>query len=578
MTDRGAPEAASSPSEVASSPTSETRQPEVPAGHEGLLDAAAHPRRLLWTTVLVTGVYGLGAALGLARDVFIARYFGASPATDAFLVAWTIPETVTPVLAEGVLVYLLVPIMSRDLELGGTVQRILDRTLLPTVVALAALTGLVALLAPVIVAVLGPGLAAPDLAVRCTQVAALTVLFLGLSGYIGATLRTTGSFLLPTWVYAAYNVGIVGMMIIFHEELGVYSAAVGLAVGSAGMVAVLLPTFLKRVRLRTLRVRLDRRLLAWLGMCVPIVAYTVGRQAQVWVERSLGSVLDPGAISHLNYAEKVAQIPVTVAGLVVAVAMPSLARHAAAQRTADFRKAIERSLRLGMSLLVPATVALVVLAPQLIDVLFVRGAFTHEDAATTAEVMRVYSLGLLGQLVVINASAYFWSDGRRTWYPAMAMLAGLATTVVISWAALRSWNAAGIALGNAIGICVAAILMLTGVRRRVVDIAMRRLFTAMGLFFLASAAAGAVAWLSLRLWGHDLSDLAQVLLGGLVLVAVYTVMAWFLRIEEIQAAVTMVGNLIRCRSGLGGSDDDVNCAQSADASSSQGVARRADAP
>jgi putative peptidoglycan lipid II flippase len=545
MSDRRAVGSASSSAASAQLPAAPVSEPHDSAVRANVLDAAAQPGRLLRTTILVAVIYGLGSVLGLVRDMFIARYFGASPDTDAFLVAWTVPETVTPVLAEGVLIYLLVPIMSRELEQGGTPQRVLDRTLLLTVVLLAVLTGVVALAAPVIVAILGPGLAEPDLAVRCTQAAAATVLFLGLSGYMNATLRATGSFLLPTWIYVIYNVGIVAVMVIFHERLGVYSAAVGLAVGSAGIVMMLSPAFLKRVRLRTLRLHLDRRLLAGLGICVPIVAYTLGRQAQVWVERTLGSVLDPGAISYLNYAEKVAQIPMVVAGTVVLVAMPSLARHAAARRTADFRRGIERSLRFGTLIIVPATVALVVFAPQLIDVLFVRGAFTSQDAETTAHIMRVYSLGLLGQLLVGNASTYFWTGGRRTWYPATAMLAGLVVTVVVSAAGLRAWQAAGIALGNAVGISVAAMLLLIGVRRRVVNIAMRSFLAVTGQTVLAGAAAGIVAWPLAHVLRDNLPTLVVALLGGLVLVAVYAVAIWLLRVPEARAAVATVGARLR---------------------------------
>jgi putative peptidoglycan lipid II flippase len=518
---------------------------ERPGARSAWLDAAAHPGRLLRTTILVAIIWGLGSLLGLVRDVFIARYFGASPATDAFLVAWTVPETVTPVLAEGVLIYLLVPMMSRALERGGTPQGVLDRTLLPTVLGLAVLTVAATLLAPVVVAVLGPGLAEPVLAVRCTRVAAATVFFLGLAGYINATLRATGSFLLPTWTYVIYNTGIVAVMVAFQEQLGVYSAAIGLAVGSAGIVLVLAPAFLKRVRLRTLRLPVDRRLLMGLAICLPIVAYSVCRQAQVWVERALASVLDPGAISHLNYAQKVAQIPMVAAGTVVLVAMPSLARHAAAHRTADFRKAIERSLRLGMLMIVPATVALVILAPQLVDALFVRGAFTREDAVTTAEVMRVYSLGLLGQLIVGNASTYFWSGGRRTWYPSAAMLAGLVVTTVVSAVALHAWQAAGIALGNAVGISFTALLLLVGVRRRVADIAIRTFLGATGLSLLAGAVAGLVAWPLAQVLGDQLPALVVVLLSGTVFFAVHTVAIWLLRVPEARAALATVSARLR---------------------------------
>ncbi|WP_448611154.1 murein biosynthesis integral membrane protein MurJ [Geodermatophilus sp. URMC 60] len=523
-----------------------TRNREARDGHgdqasrSGVVDAAAQPGRLLRTTVLVTVIYGLGSLFGLLRDVFIASYFGASPDTDAFLVAWTVPETVTPVLAEGVIIYLLVPMISRQLEANGTAQRVIDRTLLPAIVLLGALAGVVALAAPAIVAALGPGLAEPDLAVRCTRIASATVLLLGLMGYMTATLRATGSFVFPTWIYVIYNAGIVATMVLFHDSLGVESAALGLVVGSAGIVLVLAPAFLARVRLRSLRCRLDRRLLIGLGSCVPVTAYSLSRQAQVWVERTLASVLEPGAISHLNYAAKVAQIPMAVAGMVVLVAMPSLARHAAARRSVDLRRGVERSLRLGVLVIVPATVALVVFAPQLVEVLFLHGAFTIEDAVSTTEVMRVYCIGLTGQVVVGAAATFFWAVGSRTWFPATAMIIGLVATVVISAVSLRAWQTVGIALGNAAGISVAALVLLVGVHRRVVDLPMRGFLAATGLTAAAAAAAGIVAWSFAAVVQERLPALATALLGGCILLAVYSGAMWLFRVPEARAVTRMV--------------------------------------
>jgi len=516
----------------------------LPAGR---VDAVATSGRLLRTTGLVALIFGFGSLLGLLRDMFIARYFGASAETDAFLVAWTIPETVTPVLGEGALLYLLVPLLSREIELHGSPQRVLDRTFLPVAATLAALAAAVVLAAPAVVGILAPGLADPELAVRSVRAASATVLFLGLSGYLTATLRSTGSFLIAPWVYTVYNLGIIGLMVLFHERLGVFSAALGLAVGSALMVAVQVPAVIRRVSLRTLRLRVDRRLLWGLTACLPIGAYALSRQAQVFVERILGSFLPAGAISHLNYATKLAQIPMVAASMIMAVSMPSLARHAAAGRTGELRLTIERALRLGVLAVVPATAALFVLAPQLITVLFRRGEFTVTDVEATTEVMRVYALGLLGQLFVGATAGCFWALGRPTWYPALVMAAGLGTTVLVSACAMQVWDAAGIALGNAVGITVSAVLLVLGVRRRVVDIAVSEILALTGMAIVAAVMGGAAAWALSRMLDEGMPALVTGLLGGVLLGAVYSWVAWLLRIQEVRAAAEVLRGRLRRR-------------------------------
>lgn len=497
------------------------------------VDVASSSGRLIRTAGLVTVITTLGSLLGLVRDVLIARYFGASGDTDAFLVAWTIPETATPLLMEGALTFLLVPVMARELELRRTLQRVVDRTLLPALLVLLALSTLVLVLAPAIVGALAPGLAEPELAVQCVRVAAPTVFFLGAAGYLMATLRTLGRFFVPAWVYVAYNVGIVTMIVVLHARLGVLSAAIGLTVGSAAMAAIQIGPVLRSVRFRSLRLRLDRGMLLALGTFVPIALYTVLRQAQVLVERFLGSELDPGAISHLNYATKVAQIPMIMATTVAAVAMPSLARHAAAGRARELAESMGRNLRIGVLVVLPAVAALVVVAPQLTAVLFERGAFGPQDTADTATLMAVYSTGLLGQTLVGIAVVCFWTLGRRTWYPAVAMLTGLAVTIAVGVATVDLLGAPALALANALGISVTAVLLLTGVRSRVPGIDWAGL---VGLFLRlvpAAGAAGAAGWLLVAVSPVEL-DLVQGLLGGSAVAVVYVAVAAASGVPELR--------------------------------------------
>ncbi|WP_276608182.1 lipid II flippase MurJ, partial [Streptomyces rhizosphaericola] len=241
----------------------------------------------------------LGAALGLVRDQAIARYFGASDASDAFLIAWTVPEMAATLLIEDGMALLLVPAFSLALtrraagrqpgppdtgSAGGTGEpgdgkagsaggpgdgkagsaegpgpdpvRELVAVTLPRLCLL--LTSGAALLmagAPWVVGVLAPGLADPGLAVDCTRLTAVTVLTFGITGYFSAALRAHRSFLPPAGVYVAYNVGIIGMTLALHSVWGVRAAAAGVAVGSLLMILTQLPTFLRLLPLARPRLR-----------------------------------------------------------------------------------------------------------------------------------------------------------------------------------------------------------------------------------------------------------------------------------------------------------------------------------
>ncbi len=158
-----------------------------------------------------------------------------------------------------------------------------------------------------------------------------------------------------------------------------------------------------------------------------VLLFALCRQSQVLIERFLASGLPSGAISHLNYAQKVAQIPMTLSLMLCTVTFPVVARAVADGDTERARARVERDVALAAGLVLLGTATVVACAPQMVQLLFQRGAFTAADTAATAGVMRVYALGLLGQTVVGRWPAAT-SAGRANWYPLGAMAVGIAAT------------------------------------------------------------------------------------------------------------------------------------------------------
>src|SRR5215204_5192851 len=266
-------------------------------------------RSLLRAAALVAAVSVLGRVLGFVRDLVIAHYFGASSLTDAFMVAWTIPETAAPLLQEGAAVWVLVPLFAKELEDQGTLRDSVTRSFLPVVVILLLLASVLALTAPWVAQVLAPGLDDHELADQMVRMAAPTIFFLGLAGYATATLNAQQIFGIPAAVTAAYNLGIIGCILFLTNRLDIYSAAAGLAMGSALTLAVQTPAFLRTVGLPRLNLKIDRSLIYQFAAFIPVGTFVLGRQSQLYVERFLGSFLHSGAISQLNYAARVGQIP-----------------------------------------------------------------------------------------------------------------------------------------------------------------------------------------------------------------------------------------------------------------------------
>ncbi|GAA2435321.1 lipid II flippase MurJ [Actinomadura vinacea] len=510
---------------------------------------------------LLTGLLlAAGTGLGFLRDLVMAYRFGASSGTDAFLVAWTIPETVSPLLIEDAMALLMVPVVTRLLREPDGVGRLVA-TVLPRLCAGLAMTSLVLVLAaPALVDVLAPGLADPVPAARCVRLTALTVLAFGVAGFMSATLRAHHRFGPPASIYLAYNLGILGMVAAFAVPLGITSAALGVACGGLLMVAVQVPAFVRCLRAgRRPRPRPSKVAAApgtsvvTLAAAAPIVVYTLTRQSQVFIERFLGSGLAAGSISHLNYAQKVGQVPMVASLLLVTVTFPRLARASAGGDRERVRRRVESDLVVVSGIVLYATACLIALAPQIVALLFQHGRFTAADGERTALILRIYVLGVWGQAMVGVAARAFFARARPVWQPVLAMAAGLAVTGALGAALVGAGGTGALAAANAAGITVAAVALLYLVRRRVAPVSARAVGGDIAAL-LAAASAACVAGLAatggfagpVPLVPADAHPLYQVG-GGLAVITVVFAAALALAVRGRARAAGPLGSLTNGR-------------------------------
>ncbi|MFJ7271836.1 murein biosynthesis integral membrane protein MurJ [Streptomyces sp. NPDC099050] len=504
---------------------------------------------------VTAGLTAAGAVFGLVRDQTIAHLFGAGHDSDAFLIAWTVPEMASTLLIEDAMALLMVPAFSHALarraasRAGLTrqearaqdpVRLLVGATLPRLLVLLAAVASVLVVAAPLVVGVLAPGLPDPGLAVECTRLTALTVLSFGVAGYFSAALRAHRSFVPPAAIYVSYNVGIIGTMVALHALWGVRAAAAGVAVGGVLMVLVQLPAFIRNVGFgpprakgapRSQRDR-DRPTLIAFGVIAPVIFFAVFRQSQVLVERFLAAGLPPGAISHLNYAQKVAQMPMVLSLMICTVTFPVVAQAMAGGERDKARRRVERDLALASLAVLMGTALVIGYAPQIIQVLFERGAFTHADTEVTASVMRVYGLGLLGHCLVGALSRPFFSTARPIWFPALAMGSGLLVNIVAGAFAVGWWGIYGIAAANAAGISTTAVLLLTGLGSRIIAIQVRRVAISIGRLSVAALAACATGWIA----GPMIPDpLVSAALGCLLVPAMFGATGMAIRALEVIA-------------------------------------------
>ncbi|MEV5106261.1 lipid II flippase MurJ [Streptomyces massasporeus] len=516
------------------------------APHPSPADAPVTRGFLARATFLTAGLSFAGALLGLVRDQSLARMFGAGSATDAFLVAWTVPEFAATLLIEDGLAIALIPAFALALARraqgapGDPVRTLVASTLPRLALAFAGVAALLAAFAPQVVRALAPGLPDPALAVDCTRLTATCVLTFGLAGYCSAALRAHRRFLAPAAIYVVYNAGIITVVLTLGARWGVRAAAAGVAIGGCLMVMAQLPVLGRLLRVQPVADATGeesggRRV--GVALLAAVLLFALCRQSQVLIERFLGSTLPSGAISHLNYAQKIAQIPMTLSLMLCTVTFPVVARALADGDTERARDRVERDLALAACMVLAGASVVVACAPQIVELLFQRGAFTGEDTASTVRVMRVYAFGLLAHTLVGALIRSYFSAGRVTWYPLGAMAVGLAVTAGIGASAVGPWGVMGIAAANAVGITVTAALLLAGMGPRSIPIRTRRVLAELSRPLAAAAVATPVgAWAA----GRADTPVPSLLAGGLTIAAVFLLLG---RALGDQGCVTALASL-----------------------------------
>ena len=431
---------------------------------------------LLRALAAVSSLTMVSRVLGYARDFLIARVFGAGLATDAFFVAFKIPNLLRRMFAEGAFSQAFVPVLAahknaEPAEVKGLIDRV-STLLFLAVVAVAAL-GMA--IAPLIVHLTAPGFAAdPEkfgLTVGLLRITFPYIAFIALVALAAGILNTWNRFAVPALTPVLLNLSFIAATLFFAErfEQPVYALAWAVFVGGALQLAFQVP-FLVRLGLLP-RWRLDlshpgvRRILF---LMAPAAFGVSVSQVSLLINQVFASFLVTGSVSWLYYADRLMELPAGVLGVALGtILLPSLARYHSDANTVEYSRLLDWGLRLTILLAVPAAAALAVLALPFIAALFVYGRFGAEDALMTQRALVAYSLGLVGMILVkILAPGFYARQNIVT--PVKIGLFTLVATQAMNFALVGPLKHAGLALAIGLGACLNAFLLFHLLRRQAV--------------------------------------------------------------------------------------------------------------
>lgn len=416
----------------------------------------------------------LSRILGFVRDFVIAHTFGAGPATDAFFIAFRLPNLLRRLFAEGAFSQAFVPILSEYRNRMGSAQtqQLINRvaTLLALIVAVVAAVG--ALLAPVIIMVSAPGFTRdPDtfaLTVALTQITFPYIFFMSLVALAGGILNTWSRFAIPAFTPVLLNLSFIGMALFAAPYFDPPIMVLGWAVFLGGLLQVLLqirPLWALGLLPKPAWGPSDPGVRRIFRLMAPALLGVSVSQISLLINTVLASFLEAGSVSWLYYADRLMEFPAGLLGAALGtVLLPSLSKMHASDNTHAFSALLDWGLRMTLLLTLPASVGLALLAVPLLSTLFQHGAFGFDDVLKTAQALMAYSLGLTGLILVkVLAPGFYARQNIRT--PVRFALVTLTATQVMNLLFIGPLAHAGLALSMGLASLLNAGLLYRGLRK-----------------------------------------------------------------------------------------------------------------
>lgn len=510
--------------------------------------------RLGRSTVVIGGMTVLSRVSGLLRDKCIAFVFGAGALTDAFFVAYRIPDLLRGLLAEGSLSAAFIPLFTREeKERGKDAAFVLGSAAL-TVMAmvLVAVTLLGMLCAPWLVRLFTFEFFPPcapnfPLTVSLTRALFPFIFFIGLAALVMGMLNAQRKFALPAFAPVMLNLAMIAGALWLAPAFGsdpsvqIHALAVGVLLGGLLQLLVQLPA-LYRLGFRFRPVLRHPALKKMFTLMLPGTVGLMMAEVGLLVDTVLAWNLGEGAVSSLYWGNRLMQLPLGVFGVAIATAMlPVLSGHSAAHRLDEFKRTLGDGVRLMLAILVPAAVGLIVLARPVIRVLLEGGRFTGSDTHDAALATVCFTLGLCSFAgVKIFAQAFYALQDTRT--PVKIAIAALFLNIALNLLLMVPLSFAGLALATALAVTFNWLALVVLLRRRLGTLGGREIFSAALRVLIAALLMG--GGLMLLLQAADPAAMTSLPLAAFWLAlhialgtVVYVAVAHLLRVPEVSGAL-----------------------------------------
>jgi putative peptidoglycan lipid II flippase len=437
-----------------------------------------------YKAIATVGGFTLASRLmGFVREVLTASFLGAGPVADAFFIALKLPNFFRRITAEGAFSVSFVPMFSKILEGEGAdearkfaeeAQAVMLAVLVPfTIICMIAMPWVLYVVAPGVHCAAGDTACSPlryDLSLTFSRITFPYILMMSLTALLGGVLNSFGKFAAFASAPMFFN-GVLITALLFGNKLfnvnSGYALAWGLA--AAGIVQFVWMIYNYKMIGYVLKPRkpvLTPRIRKLFNLMIPGALGAGAAQINLFVDMILASLLPVGSISFLYYADRLYQLPLGVIGVAIGTALlPMLSKALKTEDRAEVVKLIGLSFETGLMLSLPAAIGLIVVAGEIMSVLFEHGEFTHDNSVQSSHALIAYSIGLPAYVLSrVFSTAYFAREDTKT--PVKFAVTCAIINTVLALAFITPLRHVGIALATGITAWINLALLMHGLHKK----------------------------------------------------------------------------------------------------------------
>lgn len=501
----------------------------------------------------------LSRIFGFIRDMVVACFFGAGIYSDAFFVAFRIPNLLRRLFAEGSLSISFIPVFTEYIGTRGKEEafRLGRCALIVLSLILIGITVLGILFSPLIVRIIAPGFAdTPEklsLTVLLTRIMFPYIFFICLAALFMGMLNALGHFAAPALAPVFLNLAMIASVFVISPYMPepVTGLAVGVLIGGILQLILQIP-FMKKegFRFRVQNpVRLSESLrhpgLKKIGiLMIPAVLGAAVYQINIIIGTLLASLLPQGSVSYLYYADRLVEFPLGIFAIATATAvLPSLSKQAAAKDFEALGDTFAYSMNLVFFITIPAMAGLIVLREPIVALLFGRGAFDKESIRMTADALLYYSAGLWAfSAVRIVVSTFYALQDTKT--PMQIAVFSIIANVLLSLLLMGPLRHCGLALATSLASMLNLGLLIRKLRPKLGTLKWRNILEPVCKSMACSAIMAAVVSLTASLMIRE-GRSVTLLFSGLMISIItgfifYTLSSYLMKSRELEKIISLV--------------------------------------